>query len=680
MRQRLRVVSVVVAVLAAQNLLFFSLHYFAGYAVPWDFLGPYHAVPHFWIEAAKLGVPVSWIPFQAMGYPIYLNLQSGYFYPPFWLFVLTGATYTVDAAIWMQGLHVLFGALGAAVCARLLNMRWALALLAAVIYQSFGGFYSHASHPDIVRAYALLPWLCAPVIVPWRASRLFRLSVGLMPLWLYGLWTGGYSGGAIAISFVMGCLLVGRLIANLADRSSRILGGRIGLACLSGALLAGYGLLPAMLDRAEVTRAAASGLLSYEYLVPRDWLALIWRIEGDFFGHDVTMRALFIGLPALTLFVLRLQLGRLRDGAPLFAMVLLALAMITGVLHQPAMKLMPPLGYSRYIVADYRALLTLPMILLGVQAAHLAANGVTGPRSWRHTWWLFTITFVIGALLVMLDGKMPTRTDTTTAALLICTAGAALALIAAWVKIAPSPAGGLAAMFLLAGLGLITVLDWTRIHWRSPYFQSAGARTWLQTMVGAPEQASITLRERLKSPPACRPARVDIPATRTDQVAWRGYHTGDYMAQDATGPAHLARFQRIAQNSPLYTFALKPWTALALPKETQFTPQEMTRGEAVAVHCQSYGTTRVEYEVNLERPTRVVENEVFWPGWTAQINGQKITAFDAHDMRGWELPAGRYKMLATFESPHRAKALLSGLLGLFLWLVLLILLIREKNQ
>ncbi len=98
------------------------------------------------------------------------------------------------------------------------------------------------------------------------------------------------------------------------------------------------------------------------------------------------------------------------------------------------------------------------------------------------------------------------------------------------------------------------------------------------------------------------------------------------------------------------------------------------------MHCRRYGTTRIEYDVDLERPTRVVENEVFWPGWTAQVNGKKITAFDAHNMRGWELPAGHYKMVATFESPHRAKAVLSGLFGLFLWLVLLILLIREKFQ
>ena len=84
MSWKFRAFSVAAAILVAQNLLYFRLHYFAGYSIPWDFLGPYHAVPHYWIEAARLGVPVSWIPFQALGYPIYLNLQSGLFYPPYW--------------------------------------------------------------------------------------------------------------------------------------------------------------------------------------------------------------------------------------------------------------------------------------------------------------------------------------------------------------------------------------------------------------------------------------------------------------------------------------------------------------------------------------------------------------------------------------------------------------------
>jgi|GEM_PF-688989 len=47
--------------LLIQNLLIFRNHYFQGFAFPWDFLGPYHAVPYYWIEAVKAGVGVDWM-------------------------------------------------------------------------------------------------------------------------------------------------------------------------------------------------------------------------------------------------------------------------------------------------------------------------------------------------------------------------------------------------------------------------------------------------------------------------------------------------------------------------------------------------------------------------------------------------------------------------------------------
>jgi hypothetical protein len=145
-----------VLVLGAQNLAYFSRHYFLGWSVPWDFLATYHAVPQFWIEAARLKVDSAWVPFQAMGYPLYMNLQSGIYYPPFWFFVAMERPYTAEAAVVMQGLHVLFAAMGAGLCARLLGMRWSLALLAGVFYQGFGGFYSNACCPGC------LPLSCRP--------------------------------------------------------------------------------------------------------------------------------------------------------------------------------------------------------------------------------------------------------------------------------------------------------------------------------------------------------------------------------------------------------------------------------------------------------------------------------------------------------------------------------------
>jgi hypothetical protein len=59
------------------------------------------------------GVLPQWIPFQFMGYPLPMNLQSGLYYPPFWIFPAIGAGYSLHRAVVLQCLHVGAGALGA---------------------------------------------------------------------------------------------------------------------------------------------------------------------------------------------------------------------------------------------------------------------------------------------------------------------------------------------------------------------------------------------------------------------------------------------------------------------------------------------------------------------------------------------------------------------------------------
>ena len=87
------------AVLCLQNGLMLEPLYFLGLNIPWDFAASYHAVPFFWIEAMKAGVSPDWIPFQGMGYPLYLNSQSGFFYPADWWLVVTQQTNTNSAAV-----------------------------------------------------------------------------------------------------------------------------------------------------------------------------------------------------------------------------------------------------------------------------------------------------------------------------------------------------------------------------------------------------------------------------------------------------------------------------------------------------------------------------------------------------------------------------------------------------
>jgi len=659
------------ALLTLQNLLYFWRHYFAGWSIPWDFLASYHAAPQFWIEAARLGVPAGWVPFQGMGYPLYMNLQSGLHYPPFWLFVAADQPYTVEAAVVMQGLHVLFGAIGAGLCARLMGLRWLSALLAAVLYQGFGGFYSNASHPDIVRAYAVLPWLCAPFLAQWRTSRLLTASTALVPLWVYALWTGGYPGGVVAQLFVVGMVLLVRLAGSVGKAEARRHGLPLAWALLTGVLLAGLSLVPATLDRLEIARATGIAGLHHEYLGWKGLLAPVLRVDNNFFDHDVTMRSWSIAMPALALLFMRPFLGRLREAAIPALVGLLALGMACGILHRPLAWLLPPLGYSRFVLADYKALLALMAVLLAVQSFQLLVEGTRPVQRLRYSWLALLTAYLAVAAYTVYGGAWASGRDLA----MLASAGVATALLLAVVQRqvrAPS--------WALAGLIALCAMDWARVHWDAGYFQSPDAKASLEKQMGSLDRARGSLVARLAQPPACRPARIHVAATDIGAVPWRGYYTGDYLSQDYAGAANLARPRKIVFDKDLYRFALQPWTALVLTGKPDAPPQQVVAGPMAPVQCLHYGTTQLEYQVTLSQPTTVVENELYWPGWTAQVPGRRIAALDANGFRAWALPAGQYRMTADFRPPWRREGMLVVALGALSWCALLVMLARNRRH
>ena len=663
-----------VLVLAAQNSLYFSRHYFLDWSVPWDFLATYHAVPQFWIEAARLKVDSAWVPFQGMGYPLYMNLQSGRYYPPFWLFVAADSPYTAQAAVVMQGLHVLFGAIGAGLCARLVGMRWSLALLAAVFYQGFGGFYSNASHPDIVRAYALLPWVFAPVLAPWRKSRLLVLSIATLPLWVYALCTGGYPGNMIAQLFVVGVVVTVRASRALRDEGQRSYALLVALATLAGVLLAGASLLPAMMDRAQIQRAVdVGGPVQHQFAAWKDLMvALVMRTEQDYFVDDPTMRSWFISVPVVALLCMRAFLGRPRATTGWALACLLALGMATGVLHWLAAAVLPPVGLSRFPMADYKGAVALGAVILAVECLQLLSMGVRPPPRWRYAWLAILVGYLGVAVLAISLSEWPPAMLWELLGIVVLTA----VLLAA----AQHQRRQDVSPWLLAALAAVAMADWARVHWDAGYFQSQHAKAWLENRIGTLDSARHSLASRLAAPPVCRPARIDVAATDVARIPWRGYYTGQYLSQDYAAAENLKQLQRIRANPSLYQFGLRPWSALLMPEAGRVTPQEMLALPTAGLQCVHYGTTRVEYLVKLSRPARVVENEAYWPGWSAEIDGRRIEAFETNGFRSWSLPAGQYRMTSRFRKPWRVQGMLVAALGGLCWVALLALLFGKRQD
>jgi len=82
-----RFIFVGLAVLSIQNIIIYFDHFFNRFGFPWDFIQSYFLIPAFWTSAVRLGIFPQWVPFQSMGYPLFIKAQHGLFYPFFWVFV-----------------------------------------------------------------------------------------------------------------------------------------------------------------------------------------------------------------------------------------------------------------------------------------------------------------------------------------------------------------------------------------------------------------------------------------------------------------------------------------------------------------------------------------------------------------------------------------------------------------
>ncbi|MDE2950469.1 MAG: YfhO family protein [Chloroflexota bacterium] len=86
-----------------------------------------------------------------------------------------------------------------------------------------------------------------------------------------------------------------------------------------------------------------------------------------------------------------------------------------------------------------------------------------------------------------------------------------------------------------------------------------------------------------------------------------------------------------------------------------------------------YDDTRVVLEVDSSGPAYLILRDAFYPGWTAEVNGEPKPILRANVIfRALEMPAGQSRVVFAFE-PHLWRAALAG--GLLLWGAALLLLL-----
>jgi hypothetical protein len=684
-KKNLLAVVVSLAVLAAVNLYTFRDHWRGLSSFTFDFPMAYYAFTSYWIASLQMGEWPHWIPYQSMGYPAALNPQLGMFYPPFWAFVLFRLPYTLHAANVVQVLHVLFGSMGFFFFARR-SFRLPVALCGAVCFGLFGGFYTNAEHPDIVRAFSWTPWLLWALLLDenpverrigaWRIVTRLRTATLCLPAIIYCFLTGAYPGLMVSGLFMAGVFILSQAAGMFWSRRDRT-AIRDGLA--QGVLVAlGIGmalvyLLPTAYLSGSLTRAHTYATFGQAYLRTSD-LYHLFLPSSLVTAEDYSMRGMQLPLVML-LFV---PLARARKGlaAPVAAMAAVAGVMSFQVLRPVSSilaRIVPVFRLSRFPAGDYRIFFCLALLLAALAGLEFVLR--SREAAWRNAAILLaTLTAVLAPSIYLIATPIPAVGKQILPLLLALEALGCLLAIAGWLFFAHSRWSNTVWVWILtAGCIAVSIptLRLMKDFWSDPHIE-AYLYDQQGLLLTGPDRR-LRVENLFFTRHSRRPARVDEPAPRTGMfgIMWRGYIEGAYMTRDLGGAQPIG-LQTVAGNPSLAMVMRQPGELL----EVDCNPQVCDAGDSDGVTLPGrplagksfeYSRNYVVYEADVPARSLVVENEMYAPGWSGycETHGERLVPKRIDGaLRGWVLEGGKHRLRIVYRTPWLAPgAILSALFG-----------------
>lgn len=639
----------VILVIIALNVFIFHRHYFNGYGFPWDFVGTYLAVPFYWVEVIKAGASPSWVPFQGMGYPLYMNLQSGYYYLPNWIFVFIDSGYSVNNAVYFQCLHVLLGAFGAFLCSKVSGLDWQKSLMVSVSFMVFGGFYSNAEHVDIIRGFSFLPWVFIIVFTKdWSfSSKNFIAIMCSIPFFFYLMVTGGYLGMLISVCFVFSMLV---LIRTLVEKKLLICTS-IFFMMFVGILLSSYFLVPAVLFMKELVRNNSN--IQYDYMKLIDVYSLIFNINYKVLPHDISMRSFSIGIVSVVVLVLGVNVVSLKRYYLLLVGIVLSLLMMSGLLHHLLIKVVHPLGLSRMNMSDYKGMIALFLILFSF---HLLDNIKNTSQHFVRL--SLVVLFILSGIYTL---KIAGKAEFLDLGYML--------MISLFVFIFVKHTKNNMQLCLLL---VIIVLDWHRVHGNQYYYSTPKIKEYIENTFGKYNENQIALKHNLL--PSNH--RISRNAESVQPMSYKGYYSGQYMMYDYGGSNQLTRYVSIHNNKLFESFAQESWALKIVNKNGLLADKNLEN-----LHLLKYGVDNLEIKVNLAESCLLVENEIYWKGWDSYINMdnqlQKITTLDINGFRGWSLPKGQYTLIEKFHNITTTLSFYLCVSGVVLWILSILFFLKK---
>lgn len=675
--------SLPLGVLATVNVLMFLPHYLGRMTFPWDFLAGYHANSFGWYKAGSMLSPPAWLPWSDMGFPSFLALQSGAWYLPLALLDALGAQYSIHLATAIQCAHVLLGGGGAYLLFRRMGFRAPLALVGALAYQSSAMFYAGQQFVDIVRAAALLPWLWLSFNPEFLRKHTAAPLLTSLLLWQFIV--AAYPGNIVSAVYASVVVLVVAL-AGIEGRRNRA----FYLLLIFGTVLAA--LLMAMVKWYPVL--AQSSHLEYEVTrqITLGWRALlkiVFPYDVDFAMGTQGMRSLWLPFALLW----GAAFAKLRTGAERLGLGLIALttAMAMFIPAIPVIRdVVPGMRLSRFLVSDWRPIFQLGLLLLALsgwtrlfageyrQSVVLARGSAVAVAGMCAGYGLTLLGFPLVGLIPTLG------------MIVVMSLGAGwLGLLAA-----TRPLWSMRGQaYITAALCLLLVGD-------AAYYHFAQARAW--RVPWSPQMEVLAYGSRLEAfgnrdvSSVRRPGRFVLGTSPEDalrdsrNIAYnRCWYAGTYCVLGYNNLKLSAPHKKFAGSlvsiggADLLAFSRRPQQLLFLhpgdPGRVEgLTGDNITSaaiGPALAgaqVEFIEYAPGRAVYRIQANAPALVVENEIWWSGWTVSYcagndcSEPVDTVQTPQGLRAWHVEKGMWHVVVQYEDSDSPVGHLLLVLGLLL--------------
>jgi len=413
---------------------------------------------------------------------------------------------------------------------------------------------------------------------------------------------------------------------------------------------------------------------------------------------EISMSSTYLTLPII-IFASFFPLYSIKKYWIFFVILIVAILMAVGnqtFFWDTMTSIVPELEFSRFHSSDYRIFIAIPLLIFGITGLKAVVEGKFTLKTFFLrigfilSWFFFGISllFANSSTVSWLDLELLNQQI----ALAIVILGITLSFLGYFVI--KSRKYNSKSIKKSIGLSVIALISFGAIITIDGFRVTSDMVTWkaypldylyVQLNLPLQQDSKLITYSIFENLPDERPER----QTSTNwAVKGIGYLSGNYMMQDYGGTKLKSR-NIVESNDNYKNFMSMKWTKILLEPEINWynstkisLPQiifsnfnsNLKEPSVVQTH---YGINDITYKVSLEEKKLMVENEMYFPGWTATLiypdKKVELLSLVVNDVfRAWLLPQGEYEMKANFQFPYMIFYQSTSIIGLVIWISLVI--------